>query len=86
MSGYSQTEIIGELTTNLNIWVNPQIYDSSVKKILENGLLHNQECKFRTKQGEIKIVLLSIELIELNGVTCTLNIINDITERKRLED
>ncbi|MEM6400256.1 MAG: response regulator, partial [Cyanobacteria bacterium P01_D01_bin.116] len=86
MSGYSQTEIIGELTTNLNIWVNPQIYGSSVKKILENGLLHNQECKFRTKQGEIKIVLLSIELIELNGVTCTLNIINDITERKRLED
>ena len=86
MSGYSQTEIIGELTTNLNIWFNPQIYDSSVKKILENGLLHNQECKFRTKQGEIKIVLLSIELIELNGVTCTLNIINDITERKRLED
>lgn len=86
MSGYSQPEIIGELTANLNIWVNPQVYDSALKKNLKNGSLHNQECKLRTKQGEIKIVLLSIELIELNGVTCTLNIINDITERKRLED
>lgn len=86
MSGYSQPEIIGELTVNLNIWVNPQVYDSALKKILKNGSFHNQECKLRTKQGEIKIVLLSIELIELNGVPCTLNIINDITERKRLED
>ena len=82
MSGYSQTEILEKSATNFNIWVNPQVYDSALK----NGSLHNLECKLRTKQGEIKIVLLSIELIELNGVTCCLNIINDITERKRLED
>lgn len=86
MSGYSQVEIVEKSTTDLNIWVNPQVYDSSVQKLLKNGSLHNQECKFRTKKGEIKIVLVSIELIELNGITCTLNIINDITERKRLED
>ncbi|MCJ8282562.1 MAG: response regulator, partial [Rivularia sp. ALOHA_DT_140] len=86
MSGYSEAEILEKSATSFNIWVNPQIYDSSVKKLLKNGSLHNQECKLRTKQGEIKIVLLSIELIELNGITCTLNIINDITERKRLED
>ncbi|MEO0839511.1 MAG: ATP-binding protein [Cyanobacteria bacterium J06643_5] len=86
MSGYSQPEIIGELAANLNMWVNPKVYDSALQKILKNGSLHNLECKLRTKQGKIKIVLLSIELIELNGVTCTLNIINDITERKRLED
>ncbi len=85
MSGYSQPEIINELATKLNLWINPQ-YDDSVKILLKNGSLHNQECQIRTKQGEIKTGLLSIELIELDGIACTLNIINDITERKRLED
>ncbi len=85
MSGYSQPEIINELATNLNLWINPQ-YDDSVKILLQKGSLHNQECQILTKQGEIKTVLLSIELIELDGISCTLNIINDITERKRLED
>ncbi|MBV6624311.1 MAG: response regulator [Rivularia sp. (in: Bacteria)] len=86
ITGYSQAEIIGESVNNLNIWVNPQLYDFSIKKLLETGSLHNLECQLRRKQSEIKTVLLSIELIELNGLPCTLNIINDITERKRLED
>ncbi|MEM9925540.1 MAG: ATP-binding protein [Cyanobacteria bacterium P01_D01_bin.50] len=86
MSGYSQAEVIGKSTKEFNLWVNPQIYDASVKILLQNTSLHNQECQIRTKQGKIKTVLLSIELIELNGITSTLNIINDITERKRLED
>ena len=86
MSGYSQTEIVGKSVTDLNLWVNPDVYYSSIKILLQNGSLHNQECQIRTKQGEIKTVLLSIELIELDGIACTLNIINDITERKRLED
>ena len=86
ISGYSQAEIIQKSATNLNLWINPQVYDDSVKILLQNDSLHNQECQLRTKQGEIKTVLLSIELIELDGVACTLNLINDITERKRLED
>ncbi|NMG21103.1 hypothetical protein DP116_17270 [Brasilonema bromeliae SPC951] len=34
----------------------------------------------------MRVVLLSAELIDLFGVQCILNIINDITERKRLEN
>jgi len=86
MSGYSQAEIMEKSANNLNMWVNPQIYEDSLKILLQNDCLHNQECQLRTKQGEIKTVLLSMELIELDGITCTLNMINDITERKRLED
>ncbi len=86
MSGYSQAEIVGKSANNLNFWVNFEVYDSSIRILLQNGYLHNQECQICTKQGKIKTILLSIELIELDGVACTLNIINDITERKRLED
>lgn len=48
--------------------------------------IYNQECELRTKAGEQRIVLLSLEAIELEGVPCTLNLVNDITQRKRLEN
>lgn len=48
--------------------------------------LYNQECELRTKTGERRTVLLSLEAIELEGVPCILNLVNDITQRKRLEN
>ncbi len=86
MSGYSQAEIIGRTAAELNLEIAPETYAQAVGQLLEKGSLHNQEFEFRPKSGEIRTVLLSIELIELSGVQCTLNIINDITERKRLEN
>ncbi|MBW4614096.1 MAG: response regulator [Desmonostoc vinosum HA7617-LM4] len=85
MSGYTLEEIINQTVADLNLWVTGN-YTQAMQLLLKNGSLHNQECQLRTKTGEIRTVLLSIELIELAGVKCTLNIINDITERKRLED
>ena len=86
MSGYSQAEIIGRTAAELNLEIVSETYAQAVEQLLKKGSLHNQEFEFRPKSGEIRIVLLSIELIELSGVQCTLNIINDITERKRLEN
>ena len=42
------------------------------------------ECK--TRSGDLHTVLVSVEQIVLNGKPCILNIINDITERKRVEN
>lgn len=86
MSGYSLQEVIGHTAAELNLGVTQEMYDNALQKLLQTGALHNQEFEFRTKSGEVRIVLLSIELIELSGIQCALNIINDITERKRLED
>lgn len=85
MSGYSLEEVIGQ-TATINLGITPETYAKTVQQLLKTGLLHNQELEFCTKSGEARIVLLSIELIELSGVQCTLNVINDITERKRLEN
>lgn len=86
MSGYSLEEVIGHTAAELNLGVTQEMYDNALQKLLETGALHNQEFEFHTKSGEVRIVLLSIELIDLSGTRCALNIINDITERKRLED
>ena len=86
MSGYSLEEIIGHTAAELQLWISSQKYDSTIAKLLEIGSLQNYEMEFRTKSGEVRIVLLSAELIDLSGTQCVLNIINDITERKRLEN
>ncbi len=86
MSGYSQAEVIGHTASELKLGIGKDIYDQAVQQLRETGTLSNQECEFRTKSGENRIVLLCLELIELDGVECVLNIVNDITERKRLEN
>jgi len=86
MSGYSRTEVMEKSAHSLNLWVDPEFYNSAIKVLSVNHSLHNQECQIRTKKGEIKTILLSVDIIELDGINYILNIINDITERKHLED
>jgi PAS domain S-box-containing protein len=86
MSGYSLEEVIGHTAIELNVRVDPDAYTRTLQQALDSGSVQNQELEFRTKSGVIKTVLLSIELIDLSGQQCILNILNDITERKRLEN
>jgi PAS domain S-box-containing protein len=86
MSGYSLEEVIGHNSVELKLGIAKETYDQAIQQFLETGSLYNQECEFRTKSGELKVVLLALEQIELDGIVCTLNIVNDITERKRLEN
>ncbi len=86
ISGYQQEEVVERSAAELNLWFPSETYAKAIRKLLQDGSLYNQEVQMLSKTGETKVVLLSIELIELAGVQCTLNIINDITERKRLEN
>lgn len=83
VSGYVLEDVIGHTIDELKLGF---LLSDSTTVLQEQGSLYNQECEFRTKTGQTKTVLISIELIDLDGVPCTLNIINDITERKRLEN
>jgi PAS domain S-box-containing protein len=86
MSGYEQAEVIDQTSEQLQLGIAQESYNKAIQQILDVGSVHNQEFEFRTKSGDRKPVLLSIELIEFGNVSCALNIINDITERKRLEN
>ncbi len=86
ITGYQPEEIIARTATELNLWLPSETYLKAIRQLLQHGSLYNQEVQIRSRTGETRVVLLSVELIELDGVQCTLNIINDITERKRLEN
>jgi PAS domain S-box-containing protein len=86
MSGYLEAEVIGKNISQIYSSPASQIYYQALQKSQSQGFVRNQELEFQTKSGQIKTVLLSLELIELGGTKCTLQILNDITERKRLEN
>ncbi len=86
MSGYTQSEVVGQTIKQIYSQSALEIYIQTLNKSQSRGFVRNQELEFRTKSGQTKTVLLSLELIELGGTKCTLQIMNDITERKRLEN
>lgn len=86
MSGYSLNEVVEKTFAGLRLIKDTDAIANILAVVKENGALHNREFELQTKLGECKVVLLSIELIELAGVECALFIANDITERKRLEN
>lgn len=86
MSGYQPADLLGHTVLELNLGIRPELYEQARNRLSETGRLTNHELDFRTRTGEIRTVLISSETIILNGVPCVLTIINDITERKHLEN
>ena len=86
MSGYKATEVINRNLEQIYSDSALKVYQQALNKSDSQGFVRNLELEFTTKSGQVKTVLLSMELIELDGNKCTLQILNDITERKRLEN
>ncbi|MGD1859183.1 MAG: ATP-binding protein [Leptolyngbyaceae cyanobacterium] len=86
LSGYSRREIIDQTVSDLNLGISFQDYIEGVIQLEQNRVIQNQEFDLRTKTGDYRTLLLSVELIELEGHRCALSIGSDITQRKRLEN
>jgi PAS domain S-box-containing protein len=85
--GYSREEIEGHATLlEMGIWCSVEEWTGFVDVLKRTGSVRNMEVKLRSKNGEIRQILLSSELVELNGKQCSVTVGNDITDRKRAED
>jgi PAS domain S-box-containing protein len=82
---YSRDEVVGHTSREFELWVNRQERTAVVRLFRAQGAVYDFEVRFRTKSGTIREVLLSVEPIELDGVSCALCIAHDVTERRELE-
>lgn len=85
MTGYSRDEVIGNTSLDLGIWYDPSDRAKLMKMIRDQGRVGNLEVKFRSKSGGSRTLLVSAELMELEGRRYVLFESRDITERKSLE-
>ncbi|MFZ5898210.1 MAG: MASE3 domain-containing protein [Bacillota bacterium] len=84
-TGYSWEEAIGRTPAELNIETAPWDHVEIKSLLRKEGAIRNLEINIRTKSAEVRTVLLSAEILELDGRRCVLTVANDITDRRKME-
>ncbi len=85
LSGWSRAEVVGRSSVELGLWVDPSVRERHIARLRETGLGEALEAEMRTRSGEVRVGQLVAELIELDGETCSLAVIRDITEQRRTQ-
>lgn len=84
--GYTRAEMIGRTSIELKIWPDPDERLKMAQVLLSHRSLRNFQCQLRTKAGNIRTALASVERIDIRGEQ---NVIvatfHDITESLNLE-
>lgn len=84
-TGYSRQEVIGCTAFALNIWIDATKETGLMRLLQEQGAVYNKELRLRTKSGDIREVIVSRIIININGEKCILEVAQDITEKKQFE-
>lgn len=84
--GYEREEVIGRTSHDTDTWTSDETRPMLVEMIKKDGKVSNCEVSIRTKSGEIAYILASINLLDIDGKKYALSSLNDITERKKLEE
>jgi PAS domain S-box-containing protein len=84
--GYQRDEVIGHTSLELGIWGSQEERDRTMRVLEEHGTVRDIEINLRGKTGESFVGLLSAEYIDIAGERYILSMINDITQRKRMEE
>ncbi len=85
-TGYRRAEVIGRTSKELSFWPKPEERTRFVRMLRKQGFVRDLEVKFRMKQGELRVGLLSAQVINIGKEPCSVAIMHDITERKRVEE
>jgi PAS domain S-box-containing protein len=85
-TGFRRDEVIGRTPADLALCVDPAQRTEMINRLLAGGTVRNVECRFRSKDGNVRTGLTSAELIEIEGEPCVLSVTADITRRKQAEE
>ena len=84
--GWERHEFLGHTADELGMFVNSEDGQRITQTLQSQNSISNQEILIRTKTGEERDWLLSVELIHLATTQCVLIMTSDITEAKRGEE
>jgi PAS domain S-box-containing protein len=84
-TGYRLDEVLGRNSHELSLWANPADREPFWEELRRTRSIHERECRARHRHGKIFTMLVSADVIEINGVPHLLTVGQDITERKQAE-
>jgi PAS domain S-box-containing protein len=84
--GHSREEMIHHTSKELGIWVEWEARTAIIRLYESKGEARDVPAQVRTKNGEVRDVLWSLEFIELDGRQVMLSLLYDITELRRSQE
>lgn len=84
--GYSREEVINNTADTLGLYAKPDPWQKFFDILKTAGTARDIELPFRTRDGEIRHGLGSIESLQIAGRDCALTVCQDITERKKTNE
>ena len=86
LTGFSRDEMIGRTSLELGIWPHPESRQKMVDAVIANRSVRDMEFELRTKAGQLRKTLLSVEMMDFGGEPTILVSVYDATERFNLEE
>lgn len=86
LTGFSRAELLGETCLGCNLWANPVERAEMMRRYETEGRVRGLEIASRTRAGEVRTLLYSVEPLHLDSEPCLIASGVDITERKQAEE
>ena len=83
--GYSEADVIGKTSQEINLWKNPEDRKNIYNGLREHGEIQNFGATFRKKNGESVYGLISANIIDLDGATHIISVTRDMSNHKQAE-
>ncbi len=83
--GRPRKEAIGMTTADVQVWADPADRGRMLEKIRTEGEINDMECRLRMHTGEIRDVLFSSRVMEIDGKQYLLSRAHDMADRRRSE-
>ena len=85
LTGYAPAEVVGRVNVEMGLWASEEDTARAMQQLRLGQPVHNLEMTLLTKRGELRDMLVSSEMTEINDENCSLTVARDITEQKRAE-
>ena len=85
LTGYTRIDVIGRLSSEIDIWKIPADREKLVRGLETNGFVENLESVFRCKDGSSKSGIISASIIKIKDEPHILAITRDISLKERME-
>ena len=85
-SGFVREEVIGRTSADLELWSNLADRGGFLLEVQLRGFIRHREVMLRSKDGRLHTVLLSAEVIDIDGQPHILAVGLNITARKKAEE
>ena len=86
LTGYSEDEILGKLSSELNIWKNAEKEKFFQEELLTKGHVNDYEADFVCKKGANLIANLNSRVVKIEGVPRIVCFAEDKTKQKEFEE